>query len=68
MLKEAAAGSGRASKTLVNQGSLRIILLAMTKGTALNDHAVDGSLSVQVCRGRLSIETDGAQAELPEGN
>lgn len=43
LLREAAAGNGRAAKTIVNDRSLRIIVLAMTKGTALNDHAVDGS-------------------------
>ena len=68
MLGEAAGGTGRAAKTMVNDGSLRIILLAMTKGTALNDHAVDGYLSVQVFRGKVGIETAGESAVLAEGN
>jgi quercetin dioxygenase-like cupin family protein len=67
LLREAAASNGRAAKTMVNEGSLRIILLAMTKGTALNDHSVNGSLSVQVFQGKVSVETDGGNAVLAEG-
>ena len=56
-LQEQASSSpaGRAGKTLVKEGSLRITQLALQKGMRLPWHEVAGAASVQVLRGRLEL-------------
>jgi quercetin dioxygenase-like cupin family protein len=69
-LREFAAESktGRAAKTLVKQGSLRITLVALKKGTALEPHQVTGPVSIQTIRGCLEIRTEeGTMAIPPDG-
>jgi quercetin dioxygenase-like cupin family protein len=58
-LREFADGSetGRAGKTLVKEGSLRITLVALKKGTVLPSHQVAGPVSIQSIRGCLRITT-----------
>jgi quercetin dioxygenase-like cupin family protein len=53
----ASAKSGRAAKTLVKEGRLRITLVAMRKGAALGAHAVEGDVSLQVLRGAFAMRT-----------
>lgn len=53
--------AGRAGKTLVKEGSLRVTQLALQKGMSLPWHEVEGAVCVQVLRGRLQMKT-------PEGN
>jgi quercetin dioxygenase-like cupin family protein len=59
--------SGRASKTLVKQGPLRITLLALTKGTALKPHQVAGPISIQTIRGCLRLTTEEGDVDVPAG-
>ena len=68
-LHEAAASSpgGRAGKTLVKEGSLRITQLALQKGMRLPWHDVGGALSVQVLRGRLQMTTSNGKMDLVPG-
>jgi quercetin dioxygenase-like cupin family protein len=68
-LREFAAASktGRAAKTLVKQGSLRITLVALRKGTALDSHQVAGPVSIQIIRGCLEITTSGGTTAVPAG-
>ena len=47
--------SGRAAKTLVKEGPLRIALVALRRGTMLKEHSVEGPFSVQVLRGRAHL-------------
>ena len=54
----AAAKSGRAAKTLVKEGRLRVTLIALRKGTALGAHAVQGDVTIQVLRGALELRID----------
>ncbi|HSP55206.1 MAG TPA: LuxR family transcriptional regulator, partial [Dehalococcoidia bacterium] len=60
--------SGRAAKTLVKEGPLRITLVALSKGTSLQSHDVAGPLSIQSLRGRLRIMTDTGDVDVPIGS
>jgi len=55
--KAATASSGRAAKTLVKEGRVRVTLVAMRKGTHLGAHGVEGDVTIQVVRGALEIGT-----------
>jgi hypothetical protein len=54
------ATSGRTAKTLVKDGPLRITLVAMRKGARMAKHHVDGQTSIDVLRGKLTIDTERA--------
>jgi quercetin dioxygenase-like cupin family protein len=58
-LREFADGSktGRAAKTLVKEGSLRITFVALKKGTVLPSHQVAGPVSIHSIRGCLRLTT-----------
>ena len=60
--------SGRAAKTLVKEGSLRITLVAMTAGSALQSHQVAGPVSIQSMRGCLRLQTDAGDIKVPSGH
>ena len=57
--------TGRAGKTLVKEGSLRITLVALKKGTVLPSHQVAGPVSIQTIRGCLRLTTDTGDMDLP---
>lgn len=57
--KAAATQSGRAAKTLVKNGSLRVTMAALRKGAVLQRHQVEGAVSVQVLRGRARVAVAG---------
>jgi quercetin dioxygenase-like cupin family protein len=62
-LREQAANStsGRAAKTLVKEGRLRVTLVALRKGAVLGAHRVEGDVTLQVLRGQFEVLTqDGA--------
>lgn len=60
--------NGRAAKTLVKEGRLRITLVAMRKGTALGAHAVEGDVSLQVLRGAFAITTNDREIRARKGS
>lgn len=66
-LRELAESSktGRAAKTLIKQGPLRITLVAMRKGTALPSHQVAGPISIQTIRGCLRVTTEKGEVDVP---
>jgi quercetin dioxygenase-like cupin family protein len=68
-LREFAESSktGRAGKTLVKQGPLRITLVALKKGTALPSHQVAGPVSIQTLRGCLRLTTHNGDVDIPAG-
>ena len=68
-LRELAEGSktGRAGKTLVKQGPLRVTLVALTKGTTLPSHQVSGPISIQSIRGCLRLTTDRGNLDVSAG-
>lgn len=59
--KARASSSGRAAKTLVKQGALRSTISSLRRGTQLSEHAAAGAVSIQVLRGRVRFESDGAE-------
>jgi quercetin dioxygenase-like cupin family protein len=59
--------TGRAGKTLVNEGPLRITLVALKKGTVLPSHHVAGPVSIQTIRGCLTLTTDKGDVDVPAG-
>ena len=68
-LREFADGSktGRSGKTLVKEGSLRITLVALKKGTVLSSHQVAGPVSIQTLGGCLKLTTDRGDMDLAAG-
>jgi quercetin dioxygenase-like cupin family protein len=68
-LREQAAASkaGRAAKTLVKEGLLRITQVALQKGTPLQAHHVGGAVSMQVQHGRLRLTTADSALDLRSG-
>lgn len=60
--------TGRAAKTLVKEGPLRITLVALKKGTVLPPHHVDGPISIQTIRGCLRLTTERGDMDVSEGN
>jgi quercetin dioxygenase-like cupin family protein len=65
--KAAGAKSGRAATTLVKAGRMRITLIAMTKGTVLSAHQVEGAVSIQSIRGKVRVSAEGSSTELATG-
>lgn len=59
--------AGRAGKTLVKEGPLRITLVALKKGTALPSHQVAGPVSIQTIRGCLRLSTNRGDVDVPAG-
>jgi quercetin dioxygenase-like cupin family protein len=66
--RAASAHEGRAAKTLVEQGSLRITLIAMTRDTVLQPHQAAGPISIQTVRGTLRVTTDDGDIDLAPGD
>lgn len=62
-----ASPAGRAGKTLVKEGALRVTQLALQKGMSLPSHDVEGAACVQVLRGRLQMVTPEGKMELTPG-
>ena len=63
----AASKTGRAAKTLVKEGQLRVTLIGLRKGTVLGSHQVAGELSIHVLRGALEIRTTAGSVRVPKG-
>ncbi len=61
------AASGRAAKTLVKEGPLRITIIALRRGTLLHEHSVAGPFSVQVLRGRAHLTAGDDEFVLHKG-
>ena len=58
--KAATARAGRAAKTLVKEGLLRITVVGLRQGSSLGTHTTEGVSSVQVLRGRATAEVGAA--------
>jgi quercetin dioxygenase-like cupin family protein len=65
--RAAAAKAGRAAKTLVKEGALRLTLVALRKGVVLQPHQVDGPVSIQVLRGKAKVDAPGEGTALAAG-
>jgi quercetin dioxygenase-like cupin family protein len=53
----AGAGSGRAAKTLLKQGRMRVTLVALRRGAELSAHQVEGDVTLHVLRGEFEVRT-----------
>jgi quercetin dioxygenase-like cupin family protein len=50
-----ASAVGRAAKTLVKDGPLRIIIMGLTTGASLQEHDAAGPVSIHVLSGQVSV-------------
>lgn len=62
-----AARSGRAGKTLIKQGALRVTVSALNKGVDLTTHEVEGPVCVQILRGRVRFDSEAGSLEAKQG-
>ena len=60
--------SGIHSKLLFKKSDFRCLLIAMEPSATMKAHHADGTISVQVLKGRLRVGAQGAQHELAAGN
>jgi quercetin dioxygenase-like cupin family protein len=51
------AASGRAAKTLLKQGRIRLTLVALRRGAKLSTHQVEGDVTLHVLRGKFEVRT-----------
>jgi|SRR5581483_1442541 len=61
------AKTGRAGRTLVKEGPLRVTCAALARGTTLPSHHVVGPVTIQVLRGYLRVTTDAGELDVPRG-
>ncbi len=59
--------SGIYSQTLLKQRDMRLVLTLMEKGAGMDEHHADGSVSVQVLRGKIRMKAQGSEYELAPG-
>jgi quercetin dioxygenase-like cupin family protein len=62
------ASGGRTAKTLAKTGGLRVTLIVLDAGVALEPEAAAGGASLQVLEGRLRVQDDGAEREVAPGD
>lgn len=60
--------SKRTAKTLVKEGPLRVLVVALDAGGKLEEDAVDGPFSVQCLMGRVTAHVAGTDKELRAGD
>ena len=60
--------SGIHSKLLFKKPDFRCVLIAMDPSAVMKEHHADGTISVQVLKGRLRFGAQGAPHELAAGN
>ncbi|MFI6446378.1 cupin [Kitasatospora sp. NPDC050543] len=65
--KAAASAHGRSAHLLIHDGPLRQTVIALTAGTALDEHNAPVAASLQVLRGRVSLTITGRREELSTG-
>lgn len=59
--------SGRRAETLVKNDELRVVLITMRAGAALQEHTAPGPITIQALRGRFAVSVDGGERELTRG-
>lgn len=57
----------RIGRTLLKNGPLRVTLVALKPGGALQPHHSEGPITVQVLEGSVEFEADGKVHQLPAG-
>jgi NADH:ubiquinone oxidoreductase subunit F (NADH-binding)/quercetin dioxygenase-like cupin family protein len=56
----------RMAKTLVKEGSLRVVLTLMKAGAVLKKHKAEGTVTIQVLHGRIRVNVDDNTVELEQ--
>lgn len=59
------AREGRTARTLVKEGPLRAVLLALRAGGRLAEHQAPGAVSLHGLRGRVTVTVTGADERVP---
>lgn len=59
--------AGRYTKSLFKKSDFRIVMISMEKGAIIKEHHADGTLSVQVLKGAVSLAVDGKTYNLRTG-
>lgn len=60
--------SGRTAKTLVKDGPLRVLMVALNKGGKLEEHAVAGPFAVQCLLGKVEVTMGKTKRQLATGD
>jgi quercetin dioxygenase-like cupin family protein len=59
--------AGLYSRTLFKKHDLRVVLISMQNAAHMKEHHADGTLSIQVLKGRLRVSVNGKPHDLPTG-
>ena len=59
--------AGLYSKTLFKKHDLRIVLISIQDSAHMKEHHADGTISIQVLKGRLRVSVNGKPHDLPTG-
>jgi quercetin dioxygenase-like cupin family protein len=59
--------SGIHAKTLFKKHDLRVVLISMQNAAHMKEHHADGTLSIQVLKGRVRVSVNGKSHDLPAG-
>jgi|SRR5215831_17321220 len=61
-------GTGRSSRTLAKYPDFHIVLVLMKPGSKMNEHHVDGRVSVQLLQGRTRVRLPDQDVEIRAGD
>jgi len=60
--------AGHHAKTLFKKHDFRVVLINMERGAHMKEHHADGTISVQVLKGKIRMNVGGKSYELSTGN
>jgi quercetin dioxygenase-like cupin family protein len=60
--------AGHSAKTLFKKHDFRVVLINMERGAHMKEHHADGTISVQVLKGKIRMNVGGKPHELSVGN
>lgn len=60
--------AGHYAKTLFKKHDLRVVLISMERGAQIKEHHADGTISVQVIKGKVRMNVGGKPHELSTGS
>jgi quercetin dioxygenase-like cupin family protein len=66
--EEAWQRTGRNSKTLVKQPDFRIVLIALRKGSHLEEHSADARISIHTLSGHVKLQLADQTVDLRDGH
>jgi quercetin dioxygenase-like cupin family protein len=62
------AAAGRRAETLVKTDDLRVVLVTMRRGAALQEHTAPGTITIQTLRGDMTVDVEGTPHEVVTGH